>query len=91
MSAPKKVFLIGDPFDAKDLARMFKQLTGKQASPAEIDAAQTILDEAAADLTPFPGSDAPSSRGKQRQQRGPRPFATAPTRVAPAASKKHFH
>jgi hypothetical protein len=91
MSPSKKIFLRGDPFDARNLARMFEQLTGRRASQAEIEAAQKKLDDLAEDLAPSPRRDAPRSPSKQRQQRGPHPATTAPTRVAPAAGKKPVH
>jgi len=69
MSTPKKRFFLANPFDARSLARLFEQLTGKRVSQAEIDAAQKTLD-ARKDLTPSPRSDAPSSRCKERRDRG---------------------
>lgn len=68
MSTSKKIFLIGNPFDARNLARMFEQLTGKRVSQAEIDAAQRTLDSASKDLTPSPRSDAPRLRCNRRRQ-----------------------
>ena len=43
--------LASNPTDAKQLAKFFQALTGKQVSPAEIAAGQKKLDEARRRLT----------------------------------------
>jgi hypothetical protein len=71
MSTSKKRLLLANPFDAKSLARLFEQLTGKQVSEAEIAAVQKGLDQARDDsTTPQRGTrSAPSTYRQCRSHR----------------------
>ena len=46
MNTPKRRFFLANPFDAKSLARLFEQLTGKRVSESEIaeEEAQALLE-----------------------------------------------
>jgi hypothetical protein len=68
MSTSKKRFFLANPFDARSLARLFEQITGKRVSEAEIADAQKRLDQASDDST-APGEGAPPAPSTSRKCR----------------------
>ena len=71
MSTRKKRFFLANPFDARSLARLFEQFTGKHVSEAEIADAQKRLDQPRDDsATPGEGATpAPATYRKCRRDR----------------------